>query len=341
MAAQAAAQTTVAAPDSLENEPFFSAKRLSGSLTAGYNTNYVGRGIVISHSVAEGDSSEFAALKLNYDVGKESRWSFGSTLAYTTVSSGHTMYGNPDAAPQYTMLGGMSAKGIPFAAVQQALAAQGIHITEGQYKASKQFAGGKIEQNNIENEFAVVTSAKYARQYWNISFGHDFIHGGLLGVMAKHYRDQGASNVNEVFVTPEWTPAPWLSLGCTTRFSFQGITGWWFEPYITAKAPIIGTKEDPKLVGVCTLGLSATADYFDGKYFACSNGTQAFWIKLATPWFVRDNVIITPSVSFNWLGKGAIKANGQSEFKYYSQDPNCVPFRNFGVVAGISCTFTF
>lgn len=324
LATQVMAETTITAPDSLENEPILSAKRLKGSLTAGYNSNYVGRGIVISHSVAEGDSSEFAALKLNYDIGKESRWSIDSTLAYTMVSSGHTLYGNPRFGDNVRVPYPSSPSGW----------APGSMIPGTIAEASG-------TSNNIENEFAVITAAKYTREYWNIAFGHDFIHGGLLGVMAKCFRDQGASCVNEVFVTPEWTPAKWLSIGCTTRFSFQGITGWWFEPYVTAKAPIIGTPEDPKLVGVCTMGLSATADYFESGYFACQNGTQAFFIKLSTPWFVRKDVIITPSVSFNWLGKGALKANERSEYKAMSANVHNVPFRNFGVVAGVSCTYVF
>ena len=51
----------------LEQAPEF--KRLSGSLTGGYATNYTGRGYVVSHSVAEGDSVLFAALKTSYDFG--------------------------------------------------------------------------------------------------------------------------------------------------------------------------------------------------------------------------------------------------------------------------------
>lgn len=331
------ANASTTAPTTVSSDKRF----LTGSLTAGYNTNYVGRGIVISHSVAEGDSSEFAAMKLNYDFdGQKGGWSIDSTVAYTVVTSGHTLYGNPNARADLQALGQAAMSGYPLAVLQQ-LGKVPASVTEEQFQAAKQFAGGKVKQANIDNEFAVVTAAKYTTQYWNCSFGHDFIHGGLLGVMAKHYRDQGASCVNEVFLTPEVTPTRWLTLGCTTRFSFQGITGWWFEPYITAKAPIIGTPEDPKLVGVCTLGLSATADYFESRYFACSNGTQAFWIKLSTPYFASKHWVITPSVSFNWLGKGALKANEKSEFRAYSGNATNVPFRNFGVVAGISCTYIF
>lgn len=284
-----------------------SACPLSGSLTVGYNTNYIGRGIVISHSVAEGDSSEFAALKLNYELNE--KWSIDSTLAYTMVSSGHTLYGNPNFAPIYGIFG----------------------IT------------GPIKEANIENEFAVVTALTYREKEWGVSFGHDFIHGGLLGVMAKHYRDQGASCVNEFFINPMWTPssAPWFDVECTVRYSCQGITGWWFEPKMHFKAPLIGTAENPRLAGVIEVGLSATADYFESRYFACSNGCQAYWVKFMLPYFMTDDFIVTPSLSLNWIGRAAIKANKVSEYSMLSGNPDNRPFRNFGLVAGISCTYRF
>ena len=291
------------------------AKRLSGSFTLGYDSNYSGRGYVVSHSVAEGDSVVYTALKLNYDLGKPGQWTLGSTVAYQVPTSGHRLYG-----------GGVKlGKPMPIA--------PGVTLPAG-YRVD-------IGDKNIENQFSLINQANYASTtgLWNVSVGHHFTHGGLLGVMAKHYRDQGASVVNEVFVAPEWTPYKWLSVGVKTSYSFQGITGWWFEPYVTAKAPIIGTPEDIKLLGVLTLGMSATADYFAAPYNACGNGSQAFWIKFSTPWFVKDNFIITPSISFNWLGKGGINANKGAESRPLND--TAIPFRNFGVVAGVSATYMF
>ena len=291
------------------------AKRLSGSFTLGYDSNYSGRGYVVSHSVAEGDSVVYTALKLNYDLGKPGQWTLGSTVAYQVPTSGHRLYG-----------GGVKlGKPMPIA--------PGVTLPAG-YRVD-------IGDKNIENQFSLINQANYASTtgLWNVSVGHHFTHGGLLGVMAKHYRDQGASVVNEVFVAPEWTPYKWLSVGVKTSYSFQGITGWWFEPYVTAKAPIIGTPEDIKLLGVLTLGMSATADYFAAPYNACGNGSQAFWVKFSTPWFVKDNFIITPSISFNWLGKGGINANKGAESRPLND--TAIPFRNFGVVAGVSATYMF
>lgn len=319
-------------------------KRLSGSLNAGYETNYNGRGLVMSHSVAEGDSAGFAALKYNYDFGKQSGWSWDGAMSYRNVPSGHTLYGNPQIGyGMWAMMGGAAGTQAAFDAQYGAGAFASLtpEQQQGVLDMGYKTTAPHIKQCNIEPEIAFVNSLKYTREKWNIAFGHDFIHGGILGVMAKHYRKQSASCVNEVFIRPEWTPAKWVSVGCTTRFSFQGIRGWWFEPEVTFKAPIVGTPEDVKVAGVVQFGLTATADYFRSHYFACNNGTQGLWIKLATPWFVTKNVIITPSVTFDWLGKGAINANKTSEFRKYSQNSTNVPFRNFAVVGGCAVTYTF
>lgn len=330
--------------DPFAGEPALSCKRISGSLTAGYSTNYTGRGLVVSHSVAEGDSSEMLALNLKYDFGRKSYWSFENTVAYTMVSSGHTLYGNPNYGygPLYAgayaqaYAQAMQATNNPAMADNMAASFADDYASANSQK--------KIKKANIENEFAVVTAFRYTRPMWNVAFGHDFIHGGLLGVMAKHYRDQGASCVNEVFISPTITPAPWFEAGVTTRYSFQGITGWWFEPKVTFKAPIFGEpqkQEANSMAALLTFGMSATADYFASRYFACSNGGQAYWIQLSTPWFVNKSLILTPSLSFNWAGRASIKANKMSEFRKATGDANNVPFKNFGIVAGISATYKF
>ncbi len=338
------------APASVTDSPAdASFKRISGSFNVGYETNYNGRGLVMSHSVAEGDSAGFAALKLNYDFGKQGKWSWDTTLSYRNVPSGHTLYGNPNLGPHVFAAMGVANGQLPAAfdaaygsgAWAVATPAQKQGFIDAAYQQKVAAGQAKIKQCNIEPEFAVINDVKFTQEKWNIAFGHDFIHGGILGVMAKHYRKQGASCVNEVFIRPEWTPAKWVTVGCTTRFSFQGIRGWWFEPDVTFKAPIVGTPEDVKLAGVVQFGMTATADYFRSHYFACDNGTQGLWIKLATPYFVTKNFIITPSVTFDWLGKGAINANKTSEFRRYSENSTNVPFRNFGVVGGCAATYTF
>lgn len=315
----------------LEQAPDF--KRLSGSLTGGYATNYTGRGYVVSHSVAQGDSVLFSALKTSYDFGREGGWTFNNTIAYQAPTSGHTLYGNPNVGPNHILAGAAQKLNMPLSAVMNMPQEVKDQIVSQNAR--------KIKQANIENEFAIVSDFKYTQEKWNVAFGHKFVHGGLLGVMAKHYRDQGASCINEVFIAPEWTPAKWISMGVTTSLSFQGIRGWWFEPYVRLKAPIVGTPEDVKVAGVLEFAMSATADYFDGRYNACDNGSQAFWIKFSTPWFIKKNLILTPGVSFNWLGEGGLKANQASEFKEYTENSSMIPFREFGVVGSVSLTYTF
>ena len=87
--------------------------------------------------------------------------------------------------------------------------------------------------------------------------------------------------------------------------------------------------------------MSWCANFYDSAHNACSNGTQAFWLKLSTPWFVNEekSFILTPSVSCNWLGKGGMKANEKSEAKAYGN--GYVPFRNFAVVGDLTATYKF
>ena len=293
--------------------PALSAKRLTGSFTMGYDTNYVGRGLVISHSVAEGDSCELGALKLNYDGGrKQQQWSIDSAIAYKAVSSGHTMYGPEPYAKIGSLTGGRM----------------------------------QVSPRNVENEFAVLTAVKYSGKKGHVSLGHEFVHGGLLGAFAKHFRQQSASCVNEVYLETVWTPAKWAEVGHATRLSFQGVQGWWFEPYVTLKAPVIGRDEHVKMAALLTLAMTATANYFDEGHHANANGAQAFWVKLATPYFATKNMIITPAVSFNWLGSGAQKAAKTASLRQamtlLGQDGSTlVPYRNFAVVGSVTCTRKF
>ena len=309
--------------------PAPAANRLKGSVTFGYDSNYTGRGYVVSHSVAQGDSVGYGALKTNYDIGKPGGWTLGFTMAYTAPMSGHTLYGNP-------RLGGNNIVGtIPHPVIPNVQ----VPVTGEQAGA----AGKTIGEKNIENQFSIIADTKYTSQseLWNVTFGYHYNHGGLLGVMAKHYRGRGASSVNELFVTPEWTPHKALAIGMKTSASVGGLSGWWFEPYVTAKAPIIGTPEDLTLLGMVTVGATFSSGIFADIYEACGNGMQAIFVKFSTPWFVTDNFIITPSVSFNWLGNGGNDANRRSKVRYATGNSTMIPFKDFAVVAGVSATYTF
>lgn len=288
-------------------QPAPAAKPFSGSITLGYMTNIERRGVVATHAAGEGDSVEFAAAKYAYDFGAPDKWIFEGTVSYVIPSSGHNMYGRAQFGPTFQAMGYF----------------------------------GPVKIANLENELMLKNGFRYKQEKWNVGFGQMFLHGGPFGAVAKHFRKQGASTINEVYINPEFTPYKWLDMGVTTSYSFQGVTGWWFEPYIRAKAPIIGTPDNVKLAATAELGMTATADYFNSAYNACSNGSQAFFLRLKTPWFVNEHFVLTPGVGFHWLGKGGMKANTKSEMRIYTQNSTMVPFRNFAVVGSVTATYMF
>lgn len=217
-------------------------------------------------------------------------------------------------------------------------------VSDGHSLYELQNVNPKYTAQNIENEFALKAGGIYTNGDFSMGFGHNFVRGGLLGAMSKHFADNSASVVNEGYLEPCYNFFPWMSFGMTIRYSYSGVEGWWFEPHLTFKAPIIGSPEDVKLAAVLSINMSATGDYFQEYHGASKNGSQAFWLNFSTPWFVTEekNFIITPSVSFNWLGKGAQYANKNS---HATTVPGCdgsyIPFKNFGVVGSIMATYKF
>lgn len=256
--------------------PMLSAKRLSGSLTAGYATNYSCRGLVASHALVQGDSAEHVAVDLSYDIGREGFFTIENHSAYTLISSGHKLMGVP----------GM----------------------------------------NIENELVIETSLRYTRKYAFASLGHQFTHGGLLGAQVKHFKGEGASVMNEVFVTAGLTPLSWLELGVKASYSFDGMKGWWFEPYVKGSWTLVGTSEEPTLGGVLMAGFTATSGNY-GEFHIQGDGVQSWWIAAALPWNVTESIVLTPIVSFNWLGDGAHNTGNL--------------YRNHAIVASVNATYIF
>lgn len=282
-------------------------KRLSGAFHVGAGTAYTCHGYVPTTEVVQGEGYGMAALQLAYDFGKESFWSYNGALSYKAPFSGHTLYGAPThLRPE---LGGY-----PYA----------------------------MDDKNIENEFIIRNGLKYTRELWNAGFGYDFIHGGIPGVVAKHFDGESQSYMQQYWVSAEVTPVAWFSADIQAARTFDTITGFWFEAHARFKAPIIGSPEDIKLAGILEFGISWTDRFYSEKHNACDNGIQAYWVKLSTPWFMNEakNVILTPSVSFNWLGRGGRQANKQSHAAAYYGD-RYVPFRDFAVVGDLTLTYKF
>ena len=280
-------------------------KRLSGAVHVGAGTAYTVHGYVPSRVAVQGEGCGMAALQLGYDFGKEAAWSYTGALSYKAPWSGHTLYGQPyhPAAPN------VEAYRMPYM--------------------------------NIENEVILRNGVKYTQQKWNVTLGHDFIQGGIAGVVAKHFEGRDHSRMQQVFTNFEVTPVAWFSADINCARALDTMDGWWFEAHARLKAPIVGSPEDIKVAGIFEYGMSWTANFYESTHNACSNGTQAFWLKLSTPWFVNEakNFILTPSVSVNWLGKGGMKANERSHAKVYGNQYK--PFRNFAVVGDLTATYKF
>lgn len=319
-------------------------KRLSGAVHVGAGTAYTLHGYVVSRPVIQGEGYGMGAIQYNYDFGKEGAWSYTGAISYKAPFSGHTLYGNPTMTREQ-FAGVMAHKYAALApylptdysqATFQGTTLPVVGNLEDAYQANK-----KMGAKNVENEFIIRNGLKYTQQYWNVTMGHDYIHGGIPGVVAKHFDNQKDSKMQQVFTTFEVTPVAWFSADLNVARTFDTVQGWWFEAHARLKAPIIGTPEDITVAGIFEYGMSWCANFYDSAHNACSNGTQAFWLKLSTPWFVNDekNFILTPAVSCNWLGKGGMKANEKSHAKVFGNQYK--PFRNFAVVGEITATYKF
>ncbi|MEE1266234.1 MAG: hypothetical protein UHH87_08080, partial [Akkermansia sp.] len=156
-----------------------------------------------------------------------------------------------------------------------------------------------------------------------------------------HFDGENHSRMQQAWVNGEITPVAWFSADVNVARTFDTVAGWWIEAHARFKAPVIGSPEDIKVAGILEFGGSFTDKFYKYHHNACDNGVQAYWVKLSTPWFVNEakNFILTPSVSFNWLGNGGRQANKQSHAKAFGE--NYVPFRDFAIVGDITATYKF
>jgi hypothetical protein len=257
------------------------ASSLSGSLRAGYATNYTCRGLVASHSLVEGDSVIPVGLDLEYTLNDHNAIVAG--VSYTAITSGHHAWGFEEENFQ-------NATSVNLGWENSALA-DGLTTTLG----------------------------------WNLN------QGGLLGYLAKHENEKAHSVTNEFYLNINYDfDAHWFA-GVTTSYSFQGVTGWWYQPYVGYKADLC-----PNTGIRITAGMSATSSYFKDSWgINNANGAQAWYLQLELPIKLgTDSLQLVPFVSANWAGCGALKA--QKGFEEGDK-----PFKNFGVVAGANVVFSF
>ena len=301
--------------------------RLSGAVHLGAGTAYTCHGYVPTRVAVQGEGVGMGALQLGYDFGKEGAWSYTGALSYKAPLSGHTLFGNPGYSRDEF------AANLGYPAAPPAGASADFDAAYAEH--------GQMGAKNIENEFILRNGLKYTKNLWNVSFGHDFIHGGIAGVVAKHFDGENQSRMHQFWVNGEITPVAWFSADMNIARTFDTVDGWWFEWHARFKAPIVGSPEDIKVAGILEFGLSAASQFYSPSHNACDNGLQAYWVKLSTPWFVNEskNFILTPSVSFNWLARGGRQANTQSAAKFYGH--KYTPFRSFAVVGDITATYKF
>ncbi len=163
----------------------------------------------------------------------------------------------------------------------------------------------------------------------SVTGGYNFTHGGLEGFLAKYAEKNGTghSYTHELFVNVNQKFGNGIYTGITVNYSFAGVTGWWYQPYVGfEKALCDAATLDVKA------GWTLTSSYFDNKMDPWANGTQAVFIKTSIDAKVTDNLSVVPFVSFNWAGNGALKANSTVAGE---------AVRNFGVVAGASLVYKF
>lgn len=272
--------------------PVATVSPLSGDIYAGYASNYTSRGIVASHALVGGDSVIPAGVNLNYKLSDAN--SIVGAASYTSLTSGHELLGMKDIA----------------------------------FHNETNFNLGWKNQDGLLKNLSTTLG-------WNL------IHGGLLGNFAKYdYSNLLANGVvgqrhahsvaQEFYLNLNYDLCSNWFAGVTTSYGFQGMTGWWFQPYVGWKASIC-----PATDIVITGGMSATAGYFDSKSAFMSNGAQAWWVKAELPVKLGvKNLAVVPFVSFNWAGNGALKANK-------GVDAGSKPYKNFGVVAGANLVYSF
>ena len=329
-------------------------KRLSGAVHVGAGTAYTLHGYVPTTEAVQGEGVGMGAIQLSYDFGKEGFWSYVGGISYKAPFSGHTLYGAPTMSRErFAQLAGIAGLGVQNGAFthpgmpQSDANGQVTGFVPGSGAAVAGQAEAAYQQKksmpvkNIENELIIRNGLKYTRELWNTSFGYDFIHGGIAGVVAKHFDHESQSRMQQVWVNGEITPVAWFSADVNVARTFDTVDGWWIEAHARFKAPIIGTPEDIKVAGILEFGISMTEGFYDYTHNACDNGIQAYWVKFSAPWFVNEakNFILTPAVSFNWLGRGGRQANKQSEAHAFGD--RYEPFRDFAVVGELTATYKF
>ncbi len=160
--------------------------------------------------------------------------------------------------------------------------------------------------------------------------GYGLFQGGLPGVFSKL---EGNHSVNQEFnaglrYDVNGIGKDGLFLAANAHYSFEGVTGWWFDGTVGYKKQLT-----ERLAGVLSGTVWATSSYFDSKMPMMSNGAQSYSLNLQLPYAVTKNVTFSPFVSAIWSGNGASKDGNDI---YGSR-----AIKEFTVAAGATLSYAF
>ncbi len=262
---------------------------LSGVVNVGYASNYTSHGIVASHAMVGGDGVMPLSVDLAYKLNENE--SIVASLGYTVITSGH-------------------------------------HFMQNLY-------GVQMPAPAFHNEtnLNLGWQNKGLAEGLTLTAGWELTHGGLDGFFAKYSGKAPSFRAHSVtqsfYVNANYDINKNCFVGADLSYAFQGLTGWWIEPYVGYKTELCSCADL-----VLTAGTSVSAGIMDSM-LPNANGAQSWWIKAEAPFKVGvENLTVSPFISLNWAGCGALKFNKQLPEGWK-------PYKNFGVVVGVQASYAF
>ena len=324
----------------------------SGSVSLGYDSKYVSRGLVLDHSVS--DNIGDLELKLQYALSDKDALCFGGR--YRAFSDN-----------------GASHYDVPNTESLQAYLRDWYHLNEGGYREYE------LDNPLCDEATARVQWLHFFTPASSVAFGYEFVHGGLPGRI--HCTDYDARlkalenglmqhNANLALENPARHPAftserPeehslvadthhefsgrlegffWTS---RVRYTMQWESGWWLTQTLGYRCSL-GQRAQ--------LVLSATWDasinYFDTES-ANSNGTQGYTLSAQLPLQLSEHVVLTPYLRGVFAGNGARHAENKLQGRtlhYHDEDQDLdytlkvghyLNYEDVSLSAGLSLSYLF
>ncbi len=205
-------------------------------------------------------------------------------------------------------------------------------ITSGHHYMKNVF-GAESPSFHNETNFNLGWQNKGLAEGLTLTAGWELTHGGLDGLFAKYSGKAPSFRAHSVtqsfYVNANYDINKNFFAGAEVAYAFQGLTGWWIEPYVGYKTELCSCSDL-----VLTAGTSICSSIMDST-LPHANGAQAWWIKAEAPFKVGvENLTVSPFISLNWAGSGALRLN-----KWCAEGVK--PYKNFGVVVGVQASYAF